>query len=274
VTATLRVMTFNVRGFYHQYDGENAWQHREALNIATVRGQAPDLLGVQEAQTGNLKAYHRELPEYWWMAWPEYGNQPPYEWPAIYWSPERLQPLDSGGFWLSETPDVHSGSWETNNIRACAWVRFRDIASGLEFVHANTHLDHVSVEARHEGSRLIIARMSDAHPRAAIVMTGDFNDVPDSTTYEIWRDAGFRDAHREVGCDEAPGESYTNHAWMGYPFARADGDVPKRIDWILARDGARTRARVEACSIIRDAAPPLFPSDHFPVAAEVVIEGG
>ena len=30
----LRVMTFNIRGFYNR-DGANAWAHREAINLAT-----------------------------------------------------------------------------------------------------------------------------------------------------------------------------------------------------------------------------------------------
>jgi endonuclease/exonuclease/phosphatase family metal-dependent hydrolase len=265
----LRVMTFNIRGFYHPQDGVNAWQHREGLNIETVRAYRPDLLGVQEAQTGNLKAYHRELPQYWSMAWPEYGDRPPHEWPAIYWSFDRLRPLDSGGFWLSETPEEHSRSWETDCIRSCAWMRFRDEKSGREFVHVNTHLDHVSVLARHEGSRLIIDRLTREHAGAAIVMTGDFNDVPDSETYVIWRAAGFRDAHREAGCDESPAESFTNHAWTGYPFARTDNHPPKRIDWILVRDGSDVKVGVRSCEIIRDARPPVYPGDHFPVLAEI-----
>ena len=105
---------------------------------------------MQEVQTGNLKAYDRELSDYHWLAWPEYGNNKPFEWPAIYWDPQRLRPLDSGGFWLSDTPEEHSPSWDTDCIRACQWIRFRDLTSGGEFVHANTHLDHRSERARYE----------------------------------------------------------------------------------------------------------------------------
>jgi hypothetical protein len=97
--STLRVMTFNIRGFHHPDDGANEWQHREALNVATIRAAAPHLIGMQEVQTGNLKAYHRLLPEYHWLAWPEYGNETPFEWPAMYWDP-RVDTRDSGGFWL------------------------------------------------------------------------------------------------------------------------------------------------------------------------------
>lgn len=271
--SALRVMTFNIRGFYHQYDGANAWVEREGLNIETVRRWAPDLVGVQEAQTGNLKAYDRALTSYHWLAWPEYGNEKPYEWPLIMWRPERLQPLDSGGFWLSETPEVHSRSWETDNVRSCQWIRFRDLVSGVEFVHTNTHLDHRSAWARVEGSRLILRRIAEEHPQAAVIATGDYNDVPGSETYSVWTAAGFRDAHVEAGCSDEAMESYTNHGWAGYPFAR-DDDTPQRIDWIMVRDGSGARVTVRSCEIVRDGGPMVWPSDHFPVVAEVVLDGG
>ncbi len=261
-------MTFNIRGFYHPNDGVNQWPNREALNIATIRNAAPHLIGFQEVQTGNLKAYARELTQYHWLAWPEYGNNKPFEWPAIYWDPRRLRPLDSGGFWLSETPDVWSRAWQTDNIRACQWIRFRDRETGVEFVHTNTHLDHISKEARIEGSRLIIRRVTEEHPGAAIIATGDYNDVPDSATYRIWIDAGFADAHVAAGGSDDPLESYTNHGWRGYPFARTD-DTPQCIDWIMLRGGAGTSIGVRSCAIVREGAPPVWPSDHFPVVVEL-----
>ncbi len=271
----LRVMTFNIRGYYHPDDGVNQWEHREGLNVATIRRTAPHLIGMQEVQTGNLKAYDRALPEYHWLAWPEYGNQKPFEWPAIYWDPRRLRPLDSGGFWLSETPEAHSRSWETDCIRSCQWIRFRDLGTGAEFVHANTHLDHRSEHARFEGSRLIIDRLTHlddvAQPSPAVqrplpqIVTGDFNDVPGSRTYRAWTEAGYADAHVAAGCSGDPHESYTNHGWRGYPFGR-DDDAPQRIDWIMVRG-----VNVRACAIVRDGAPPVWPSDHFPVVAEVSV---
>src|SRR6476660_2682338 len=121
--ASLRVMTFNIRGYWHPGDGANRWVRRERLNIATIRRVAPDLIGMQEVQGPNMKAYHRLMPEYWYAAGPEYGNDRPREWNTIFWNPERVQPVDSGGFWLSETPDRYSGSWETDNIRSAHWMK-------------------------------------------------------------------------------------------------------------------------------------------------------
>lgn len=269
MSETLRVMTFNIRGFYHPGDGANEWRHREALHFATLRRCAPDLIGLQEAQTGNLKAYHRELTDYHWAAWPQYGDAPPHEWPAIFWRPDRLRPLDSGGFWLSETPERHSRSWNTDCIRSAAWVRFRCVQSGAIIVHLNTHLDHRSEQARVEGARLIIERVAGmTADGAATILTGDFNTTPASETYALFAAAGYEDAHVAAGNSADPYESYTNHGWRGYPFDRAD-DTPQRIDWILTRGAV---LHTTSCEIVRDAAPPVYPSDHYPVLAEIEVE--
>ena len=268
---TIRVMSFNIRGYYHADDGINQWSHREAVNLAMIRRVAPDLIGMQEVQTRNLQAYARELRDHWWTAWPEYGDAPPHEWPAIYWDRRRLMPAESGGFWLSETPERYSRSWNTDCIRSAAWIALTTRAPEVRIVHLNTHLDHRSDEARVEGARLIVRRLDwlQADGAGAIV-TGDFNDDPGSPAYRVFVDAGFIDAHVAAGNSDDPLESFTNHGWRGYPFHRPD-DRPRRIDWILARDGAATRLKVQTCEIVRDAVPPVYPSDHFPVVADIEV---
>jgi endonuclease/exonuclease/phosphatase family metal-dependent hydrolase len=261
----LRVATFNVRGFYHPGDGANAWEQREALNLRTIRRLDADLIGFQEAQGGNLRVYHRELTDYHYVAWPENQAQPPHEWPAIFWRPGVLRPLESGGFWLSETPGIRSGSWDTDCIRSAAWVRFEHRASGRRVLHLNTHLDHISEQARVEGAKLVLQRMAEigATDDVAIV-TADFNTVPGSATHQLFMEAGFADAHIAAGNSDAVEESFTYHGFEGPAFCGSN-NPPSRIDWVLVR-----AADVRSCEIVRDGAPPVWPSDHFPVVADVV----
>ena len=136
-------------------------------------------------------------------------------------------------------------------------------------MHLNTHLDHRSSLARVEGSRLILRHLdtlsSQPGPVVPHIATGDFNDVPGSVVYRTWGAAGFVDAHAAAGCSDEAAESYTNHGWRGWPFARED-DSPQRIDWIMVRG-----AEVRSCEIVRDGGPEVWPSDHFPVVAEIVL---
>jgi endonuclease/exonuclease/phosphatase family metal-dependent hydrolase len=261
-------MTFNVRGFHHQ-DGENAWPHREALNVATIRRCAPDLIGFQETQGGNVRAYHRELPAYHYMAWPWYDNQPPHAFNAIFWRPERLHPVDSDGFWLSETPGRFSGSWQTDNVRCATWIKFECLDSGSTFVHLNTHIDHRSEPARIEGTRLILERLRGATADgSAVIVTGDFNAPVGSAVYRMYSDADFIDAYCAAGNGDDPSREFTYHGWQGAAFRGSD-DSPRRIDWILTRSSAPTSIATRSCEIIRDGGPIVYPSDHFPVVADI-----
>ncbi|HEY8173808.1 MAG TPA: endonuclease/exonuclease/phosphatase family protein, partial [Dehalococcoidia bacterium] len=222
MTSTLRVMTFNVRGFHHQ-DGANSWKHREALNIDTIQRCAADLIGFQETQGGNVRAYHDQLPEYHYMAWPWYDNEPPHAFNAISWRPDTLRPVDSGGFWLSETADRFSGSWNTDCIRCASWIKFACTESGATIVHLNTHIDHRSEQARVEGTRLIIDRLRDATTDGSgAIVTGDFNTPVGSAVYRMYEDAGFSDAFVIAGNDDNPSSAFTYHGWHGSAFRGSD----------------------------------------------------
>jgi endonuclease/exonuclease/phosphatase family metal-dependent hydrolase len=261
----LRIMTFNVRGA-HCADGDNEWPKRAALNVAVIRRHAPDLIGFQELQVENIYDYDEGLESYGPYPGPPYGDAEPFAYPGIWWNPERLTALDPGGFWLSETPDEHSASWDTACIRSAAWMRFRVADGKTELVHLNTHLDHVSERARVEGARLIVERTRRWDDEGTpMIVTGDFNCPPDSEPYEVLASAGFEDVFRRVGCPSEENES-TFHAFTGAP------DHSFRMDWILVRPGTTT-VTVERCAAIRDAEPPLYPSDHFPVIADVLFAG-
>src|SRR5829696_5794293 len=92
----IRVMSFNVRGSFHDARKKNAWRNRAALNVATIERYAPDVIGLQEAQRGNLSAYRKRLPRYTHIRDPRYGNSIPHDFNTILFDPERLKPLELG----------------------------------------------------------------------------------------------------------------------------------------------------------------------------------
>ena len=260
---TFKAMSFNVRGSHHS-DGENAWKRRADLNVATIKRYAPDLIGFQELQDGNLKVYEAELPGYEYVLGPEYENRRPHAHNAIFWDRSRLERVRAGGFWLSESPGRFSKSWGSRHVRSVNWVLLRLLPDGEGFLHLNTHLDHVSGPARREGAALIVSWLDRAGIEVPVVLTGDFNCNPGSDTYEVFARAGFADAHLLAGNEPAN----TFHAFKGEKHRpRREG----RIDWVLLR-GGRRRWEVRSCEIARDAEPPLYPSDHYPVLARLSLE--
>lgn len=256
-------MSFNIRGSQHP-DADNEWSSRAGLNVDCIRGCAPDLIGFQEFQKGNRQTYDAWLPGYERLFGPGYENRKPYAFNAIYYDPQRLEPLESGGFWLSRTPNERSRSWESRQVRSANWARLRS-ASGAEFVHLNTHLDHISSHARVEGSRLILDMLKRVAAGAPVVVTGDFNCNPGSKTYGLYESAGFSDAHILAG--NAPERTF--HRFRGDGFKPKKPGAEGRLDWVLVRDGEGGGWEVLDCKAVRDGEPPLYPSDHYPVYAEL-----
>jgi endonuclease/exonuclease/phosphatase family metal-dependent hydrolase len=271
-------MSFNVRGSFRDNLKRNAWRNRAALNVATIERAAPVLIGLQECQRGNLKAYRKNLPRYALVRGPRYGNAVHRDHNAILFDPKSLDLLDSGGFYLSETPEKRSRSWGARVARSANWALFGVVGTALPLLHLNTHLDHKSGLARREGSRLIVERVTElSNLRAdapAIVVTGDFNSRPGNPTYENFAAAGFADTFLAAGNEDAQNAN-TFHAFQGPRFRDAHPKRgPRRIDWILLKD-PRNRIRTESHRIVRngDESSGLYPSDHYPILADLSLTG-
>lgn len=284
--AEINVMTFNIRGSLFEIDGDNVWPNRADLNVRTIRRCNPDIISFQEFQQGNRATYDQQLPAYAVeMGLPTCvtGDYAMYN--AIYWKRDRFERIAGGGFYLSETPDTWSTAWDSSLVRAATWIRLRHRLGGASFALINIHLDHIGETARVEGARLCVQRL-DALCRAErlpAVVTGDFNsrawspeagdppapdvfyseDIPPAgNVHRVFTQAGYVDTYHAAGHEDHL-DTNTYHAFQGSdapPFAM-------RIDWILTRDGLYHRFAVHASEIVRDAEPPLYPSDHYPVTA-------
>jgi endonuclease/exonuclease/phosphatase family metal-dependent hydrolase len=277
----LRVMSFNIRGFSRRRDGINRWENRAALNVATIKRYAPDLIGLQELRPESLGTYREKLSGYAHILGPRAGNRKPHEFNAIFFDPTRLTVLDSDGFWLSETPDRYSSAWRTRVVRSANWVIFRDPSAGLSFLHLNTHLDHVSGLARAKGSKLILRKIMELQEDGLpVVVTGDFNCLPQSLPYRSFVENGFEDTFLAAGNEDGE-DARTYHAFKGLRyFLLCCGDrvrhgrKPCRIDWILLKNGQQC-LRTETHEILRDcdAKPTIYPSDHYPILATLAPVG-
>jgi endonuclease/exonuclease/phosphatase family metal-dependent hydrolase len=274
----LRVMSFNIRGFSRRGDGINSWENRAALNVAAIKRYAPDLVGLQELRAESLATYREKLPGYARLLGPGAGNKAPHEFNAIFFDPIRLEVLDSGGFWLSETPDRYSSAWRTRVVRSANWAKFRSLSADLSFLHLNTHLDHLSGLARAKGSELILRKIEELQEEDGlpVVVTGDFNCLPESLPYRRFVKNGFEDTYLAAGNEDGE-DARTFHAFKGLRyFLLCCGDrvrhgrKPRRIDWILLKNG-RQHLRTETHEILRDrdARSAIYPSDHYPILATI-----
>lgn len=277
------VMTFNIRGAGHK-DGENVWEKRSDLNVRTILKYKPDIIGFQEFQQGNLLTYVSNLNGYD-VALGKRCNTlgEKYERPPIYWSNDRFELVDTDSFYLNPTPNEWRVGWNAHFVRGANWVILRHKESGEKVFMLNTHLDHRGEMARVESAKLIVDQIARLRRGFPVIVTGDFNSTvwrppldqlpehirneddpvrsaPAGTVHRIFMEAGYKDTFYESGNTDHV-DTNTFHNFQGTAFP----PVAARIDWILTSPEINTLGY----EIIRDGEPPLFPSDHYPVMANL-----
>lgn len=250
----LRVMTFNVR-LPAPGDGANVWERRRDLFVQTVRDANPDVLGTQELHKEQGDYVVAKLPQYAWFGEGRRGGDGD-EHMGVFYRTDRLRPIESGNFWLSDTPDVAGSiSWGHPFPRMVTWALFEQIASGRRFYLYNTHLPYRTEDepARSRGAREILTRLQALPADVPVVLTGDFNTGPGSQTHALLTGL-LADARMQA--PEHAGPDATFHNFTGTP--------DERIDWILTRG-----FRALSADTVTTHEGARYPSDHFPVVAEL-----
>jgi endonuclease/exonuclease/phosphatase family metal-dependent hydrolase len=193
----LRVMSFNIR-YDTPSDGANGWPNRKDWVASLIRFHEADAIGVQEALARQLTDLDARLPGFARVGVGRADGKAAGEFSAIFYRTDRLELIDSGTFWLSQTPEVAgSKGWDTAIERIATWARFRDRQSGCRFVHLNTHFDHMGEEARRESARLIRRRLVTLSGGLPYVVTGDLNAAPTSVPYRRRRATAHRRVSRQ-----------------------------------------------------------------------------
>ncbi|HET6432936.1 endonuclease/exonuclease/phosphatase family protein [Dyella sp.] len=248
----LRVMTFNVR-LPAAGDGVNVWEHRRDLFVRTVREADPDVFGTQELHKEQGDYVVAKLPGYRWFGDGRRGGDGD-EHMGVFYRSDRLAVIESGNFWLSDTPDVPGSiSWGHPFPRMVTWALFERRADGRRFYFFNTHLPYRDEDeaARTRGANEILARLRTLPENVPVVLTGDFNTTPASDAHALLSRV-LVDAR--AAARERAGPDATFHNFTGTP--------DRRIDWILTR--GFTAQRTDTITTHEGA---LYPSDHFPVLA-------
>lgn len=251
-SAPLRVMTLNVR-LPLEADGPNRWEMRRDAMSRLIDDSAPDFVGTQELMRTQADDLAARLPQYAWFGIGRRGGALD-EHMGVFYRRDAWRLVESGHFWLSDTPHVPGSiSWGHPYPRMASWGLFERRADGLRLQLYNTHLPYrpEDGQARLRGAALILDRLAGM-PRGPAIVLGDFNDAPGSAVHRrltaVLGDAWERAPRRE-------GPAGTFHGFSGIPGTR--------IDWVLYR-GLRPRT-------VRTLATPVdgrHVSDHFPVLAE------
>ncbi|KAH6714774.1 endonuclease/Exonuclease/phosphatase [Leptodontidium sp. 2 PMI_412] len=168
--------------------------------------------------------------------------------------------------WLSTTPDVVSYGWGAGSRRVVTIGVFEDKTTGKRFIHANTHLDNVSSQARSEGIKVVVARIQAVQATygpLSVTLTGDFNSEPSGDAYatlqatgyltEIWNSGAVR-----LGTNQL---TYTGFTATGI----------SRIDYIWLGPTGQGKVTGTQFEIWNNNVDGMFISDHRAVVADLVV---
>lgn len=180
---TIKLISYNLRNGRAQ-DGDNAWEKRRHATAQMLREEAPDVFGVQEAYLDQLQYIESECPQYAYVGVGRDDGAQGGETMAVFYLKSRFELLDSGTFWLSETPEKVSRGWDGACNRTTTWVELRDKTTGREFFYFNTHLDHMGKVAREEGVKLLVERIRTIAGKKPVIVGGDFNTPVDSPIFK------------------------------------------------------------------------------------------
>ena len=261
-TEKLNIMTLNICSW--SFDGKDLETRADGIT-ETIRDNKVDSIGIQEAtpywmnelvnRLGNEYAYigiggnsGKDYKE---------SDDPEDEFTAIFYLKSKFKVIDSGYFWLSETPDEISYGWGSAYRRICNWVILENKYTNTKFAHINTHFDNTSSEARRNSIGMILNKAKEFKD-LPVVFTGDLNFIEKSL--------GYRDITADVLKDT---KVLAKDTMNSATFHNADPNAFKDIvlDYILINDGFKALKY----EVVKKKYNNRYISDHYAVVANIQV---
>ncbi len=258
----LVIITFNLR-FDKPDLNEYNWRRRKEAIASLIRHYQPDLIGTQEGKAHQLLDLHRLLPSYQSIGGDRSGTGND-EHCAIFYHLPRWKCLETGDFYLSETPTIAGSitpAWGNPQPRMTSWGKFISLEQEQEIILFNTHLDYRSAKARELGAQLICDRLEAlSNENVYFFLTGDFNAAPESLPREKFKQSLAHGIQlKDVLANRELTQQMTYHEFTGEAFDAVD---------TIYYD---SRVRLTKATIDSSKPGEILPSDHFPVIANFLI---
>jgi endonuclease/exonuclease/phosphatase family metal-dependent hydrolase len=283
---TMNVATYNIR-----YDNSgdvatgNGWQQRCPIIAGQILFHDFDIFGTQEGKHNQLVDLKRELPGYDYIGIGRDDGLQGGEFSAIFYKTERFKLLQKGDFWMSTVTDRPNKGWDAALPRICSWGEFEETVSGLRFMFFNLHMDHVGVEARREGAKLVLTKIREMGGDNPVILVGDFNVDQNNESYVLLNTSGIlRDAYELSPIRYANNgtfssfrvdrktESRIDHIFLSPHFTATRYGILTDIYWI-PDPSENTGEVLSGIAGGGESSPrrflPRMPSDHFPVMVQI-----
>lgn len=173
----ISVLSQNLRVDSSSDGEENAVLLRSDRFLWLIDEYQPDLIGMQEFTPSWDFFLYSELEERGYGLVFKYRGPSSHEATPIAYKKDKLELLEEKYFWLSDTPEEASPSWDDGNGKRCRIVTeciFKEKESGIEFAHLNTHYG-LTDTSELNSSLLLHSWVEEKYADTPVILTGDFN---------------------------------------------------------------------------------------------------
>ncbi|CAF0952222.1 unnamed protein product [Adineta steineri] len=271
----VRVCTFNLRCGHADLRTSNNWERRRSILKNCLENMQPTIIGTQEGYPQQLNEILDDLNESS-SCWSYIGEEIT-QWRtinAIFYRHDILSLISTNTFWFNEHPLTFGAAWGAIGSRGCTRAHFQHKLTDHPFIIYNLHLDYPSQNARHHSIPVLLSQINQSDNQIDnVIVIGDFNNWPEKIAGELpvdelillgqkaseiqqMKQAGFVDTYQH---GEIP--SFNGFQSTGYG--------PK-IDFVWISSNSIYRVEGETKIDEFHDVNGFFPSDHFPVYADLV----
>ena len=255
------INSFNIRyENYYEISLNNSWAERKTTVMNTIFKYLPDVIGFQELRLNQKLYVEKNLPLYQYIGRP---RSPDFtdESNGILFNKQKFLLMDSGTFWLTETPDKVSKYESVYHYRICTWIKvysykFKDI-----IYFFNTHLEdgHLFITFLQEVN--LLKRIKEITKNEGNVFVfGDFNGNDNS----VWIQDVFKEGYKSFS-DYFQDFRNTYHNFSGIY------NNPKwKVDHLFYQNFGNSNKHFVPLfyDVLTKKENGKFPSDHFPLYAQ------
>jgi len=256
----MNIITYNIR-YNTPSDKENAWPNRRNDVMKLLKRNNADIISVQEALYDQITDLKDGMAGFDYVGVGRDDGNINGEFSAIYYNSSRYALIENGTFWLSQTPQIPSKSWDAALNRICTWARLKEKETRKTFYVFNTHFDHKGVKARKESALLILKKIGEiAGRKDPVILTGDFNLTPEEKPLVLIRQK-LKDS-RQISETSPQGPIGTFNDFD------ITNKLENRIDYIFVNK----MVDVKRYGVLTDSRDNRYPSDHLPVLVEIQLK--
>ena len=258
---SIDVMSYNIR-LGSADDGENHWNIRKDKLKDLINYYEADFIGMQEAQKPQIEYLLENNSLYGFLGKPRDEGENS-EFSCIFYLKNKYKVLQQDTFWLSETPEKSTKSWDAAYPRIVTFGLFENIKTKKKIWVLNTHFDHVGVVARQKSAEIILKKIKQLQGKQnlPVVLTGDFNSFKTDT----WMQPLLNNLQ------EASSHSITKPyggtaTWNAFNFKEKPVD---QIDFIFT---SKNNTVIKKFRTITDFYDFKYPSDHLPIISRIELK--